>query len=107
MFLSCSVKLVCFLGVLGFDESFKVGEAELPEIAILIEPAIDGAQGFRIQLIDAMPALAVFAYQMRTPEKAKVFGDGGAGNGESSGNFSGWLTAAPQQIQHCPAGGVG
>jgi hypothetical protein len=93
--------------VLGLDESFEAVEIHRPEGAVLFEPGIDGAKRFGIELVDPVAAFAVLADQVRPPQKAKVLGDGGPGDGKGSGNFSGGLAASPQQVEDSPAGGVG
>jgi hypothetical protein len=103
----CSVNWFGFLRVFGLDKSFQIGEAHGPEVSILIEPGIDGAERFRIELVDAMAALAVLLNQMSAAQQAQVFGDGGPGNGKGLGDFSGRLAAAAQKIKHRAAGGVG
>jgi hypothetical protein len=50
--------------VLRFYESLQVVEARCPEHAVLLDPGIDRAQGLRIELVYAMPALAVFTDQV-------------------------------------------
>jgi hypothetical protein len=90
------MRLFGLLGVLGFNKSLQVGEAQLPEVAILIEPAVDGAERLGIKLVDAMPSFAMFANQMSAPQKAEVLRDGGAGDRERSGNCSGRLSPAAQ-----------
>jgi len=90
------MSLFGFLRVFGLDKTFEIGEAHLPEVSILIEPGINGAERFGIEMVDAMPALAVFVNQMSAAQQAQVFGDGRPGNGKGLGNFSGGLAAAPQ-----------
>src|ERR1700692_4225793 len=94
--LSCSMGLFVFFGVLGFNKSLQIGETQLPEIAILIEPAVDGAQRLGIELVDAVAALSMFVNEMRLPQEAEVLRDRGTGDRERSGNGPGRLTAAAQ-----------
>lgn len=58
-----------FLGVLGLNERLQVGKAGGPEGAILLQPGIDGAKRFGIQLVEAVPAFAMFIDQVRPPEQ--------------------------------------
>ncbi|MGA9509950.1 MAG: hypothetical protein WBV55_15140 [Candidatus Sulfotelmatobacter sp.] len=94
-------------GVFGFYKSLQVGEVHLPEVAVLLDPGIDGTKRFGIQLIDAVTTFAMLAHEVCTAEKAQVFGDGGAGDGEGLGDFSGGLAAAAEQIEDGAAGRVG
>jgi hypothetical protein len=73
----------------------------------LIEPGVYGAQRLGIKLIDAVAAFAMLPHQVGAAQQAEVFGDGRAGYGEGSGNFSGGLAAPAQQIQNGAAGGIG
>ena len=79
-------------GVLGFDKTLQVSKAYLPESAVFVQPGIDGAERFGIELVDTVAAFAMFPHQVRAAQKAQMFGDGGAGNGESSGNVTGGLS---------------
>jgi hypothetical protein len=96
-----------FFGVLGFDERFQVGQVHFPKSTVLIDPRIDGAERIGIELIDAVTAFAVFSYQVCAAEKTKVFRDGGTGDEESLGDFSGGLAATAQQIEDGATGGIG
>ena len=99
--------LTDFFGVFSLDKSFQTVEVHLPEVAVLIEPGVYGAQGFGIELIDAVAAFAMLPHQVGTAQEAEVFRNGGARDGESSCDFSGGLAAPPQQIQDGAAGGIG
>jgi hypothetical protein len=101
------MRLPGFFGVFGFDKCFQIGQIHLPEIAILIEPGIDGAERLGIELVDAVAALAVFADKVGATQKAEVFGDGGAGDREGSSDGSGGLAAATEKIEDGAAGGIG
>jgi len=96
-----------FVGVLGFDKCFQICQVHFPEIAILIEPGIDGTKRFGIELIDAVATFAVFANQMGAAKEAKVLGDRRTRDGESPSDFTCRLAAAPKQIEDSAAGGVG
>jgi len=91
----------------GFDEGFQVVQAGGPEGAVLLDPGVDGAQGFGIELINPMAAFAVFADEVSAAQQAQVFGDGGAGDRESSGDLSGGLAAAAEKVEDGAAGGIG
>jgi hypothetical protein len=101
------VRLVGFFGKLGFYERLEVCEIETPESAVLIEPGIDGAEGFGIELVDAVTAVALLADQVRATEQAQVLGNGGAGDGKGLGNVSGGLASAAQEVEDGAAGGIG
>lgn len=73
----------------GFDEGFERCEIRLPEGAVVAQPGVHGFERGWIQLIDAMAALAVFMDEACAAEEAKMFGDGGARNGEGTGDGSG------------------
>jgi hypothetical protein len=103
----CSVVLVGFPGVLGFDKGFQIGEVGLPEVAVLIEPGIDGAKWFGLEVVDPVAAFAMFLHQVGAAQKAQVLGDGGTGDGKGSGDLPGGLAAASQKIKHGAAGGIG
>jgi len=103
----CGVALIGFPGVLGFDKCFQVGEVHLPEVAVLIEPCVHRPQGFWIEVVNAVAAFAVLPHQVGAAEQAQVLGDGGTRDGKSSGDFSGGLAAAPQEVEDGAAGGVG
>jgi hypothetical protein len=96
-----------FPGVLGFHERFQIGQAVHPEAAVLLDPGVDGTKRFGIEFVKTVTAFAVFADQVRTPQQAQVFGDGGARDGEGIGNLAGWLAAASQHVEHGAAGGIG
>jgi hypothetical protein len=101
------MRLPGFFGVFGFDKCFQIGQIHLPEVAVLIEPGIDGAERLGIELVDAVTAFAVFADEVGATQKAEVFGDGGAGDREGSSDGSGGLAAATEKIEHGAAGGIG
>ena len=41
-------------------------------MAVLVEPGINRAQWFRIELVDPVPAFAVFLDQVGAPQEAEV-----------------------------------
>jgi hypothetical protein len=86
---------------------FQAGQTDAPETAVLVEPVVYGAEGFGIELVDAVAAFAVLVHEVGAAQQAKVLGDRGAGNGEGSGDFSGGLAAPAQEIEDGAAGGVG
>jgi hypothetical protein len=96
-----------FSCVLGFNKSLQIGEAHFPEVPVLIEPGIDGAKRFGIELVNPVAAFAMFTDEMGAAQQAQVLGDGGTGDGKGSGNVSRGLAAAAQQIEHGAAGRVG
>jgi hypothetical protein len=56
--------LPAFSCVFGFDECLQAGQVCGPEIAMVIEPGVDGAQGFGIELVNAFPAFAMLLDKM-------------------------------------------
>src|SRR5437879_3278545 len=64
-----------FPGVLGFYKGFQVGQTGAPEAAVLFDPGVDRAQGFGIELIDAVAAFAVLAHQVCPTQQAQMLGD--------------------------------
>jgi hypothetical protein len=96
-----------FAGVLGFDEGFEVSQAGAPEAAILLDPGVDGAERFGVELVDAVPTFAMFSHEVGVAEQAEVLGDGGAGDREGFGNLSGGLAAAAEEVEDGAAGGIG
>jgi hypothetical protein len=99
--------VIGFFGVFGFDECFQVCEIQFPEVAILVEPGVDGAERLGIELVDAVTSFAVLPDQVGAAKQAQVLGDGGAGDREGSSNFSGGLAAPAQVIEDGATGGVG
>jgi hypothetical protein len=93
--------------VFGFDESFQVVEVRHPEDAVLLNPRIDGAKWFRIELVNAMTPFPVLANQMRPPQQTQMFRNRWARDGKGAGNLSGGLAAAAQKIEHRSPRGVG
>ena len=67
-----------FFGVLGFDKSLQVGQAGLPEDAILFQPGIHSFQRFRVELVKAVAAFPTFLHQMGAAKQSQMFGDGRA-----------------------------
>ena len=73
----------------------------------MVQPGVDGTERFGIKLVNAVAAFAVFPHQVGAAQQAQVFGDGGAGNREGLGDFSGGLAAAAQEVEDGAAGGIG
>ncbi len=96
-----------FPGVLGFDKGFQVRQTGAPEAAVLVDPGINGAQGFGIELVDAVPALALLADQMRAAQQAQVLGDSGTGDRKGAGDLPGGLAATAEKIEDGAANGIG
>lgn len=94
-------------GMFGFDKCFQAVKTGAPEAAVLVEPRLHSAQGLGIQFVKAVASFAMFADEVGATEKAQVFGDGGAGNGKGSGNLSGGLAAAAEEIEDGTAGRIG
>jgi hypothetical protein len=95
-----------FFGVLGFYKRLQVGQTGLPEDAILLQPGIDRFQRFRIELVEAVSALAPFLHQMGTAQQSQVFRDGRPRNRKRPRNLSGRLSSLPQEIKHSPSGRI-
>ena len=57
-----------FFGVFGFDELFQAGQTDAPETAVLVEPVVYGAEGFGIELVDAVAAFAVLVHEVGAAE---------------------------------------
>jgi hypothetical protein len=96
-----------FFGVFGLDESSQVVEAHAPEAAVLLEPGIDCAEGFGIELVDAMTAFTVLADEMGATQQAQMFRDRRTRDGKSLSNVSGGLAAAAQEVEDGSAGRIG
>jgi len=96
-----------FFGVLGFDERFEIGEVHLPEAAILLEPGVDGAKRLGIELVDAVTAFAMLAYEVSTAKQAKVLRDGRARDGKNAGDAAGWLATLAEKVEDSSARGIG
>ena len=96
-----------FFGVLSFHKGFKASETGAPEVAILLEPGIDGSKRLGIELVDAVATLAMLMHEMSAAEKAQVLGDCRPGNGKGVSDISSGLVAAAQKIEDGTAGGIG
>jgi len=94
-------------GVFGFHEGLQVVQARGPELTVLLDPGVDGAERLRIELIHTMAAFPVLANQVSTPQQTQVLRDGWAGNRESAGNLSRRLRAAAQEIENGATGRIG
>lgn len=95
------------IGIFGFDEGLEIVEAHGPEAAVVLEPGIDGAQGFGVEVIDSMPAFAMLADEMGAAEQAQMPGNSRPGHGKRLRDGSGGLAAAAQKIEHGAADGIG
>src|SRR5208283_4130257 len=93
--------------MLGFDKGFQVVETGAPENAVLLDPRVDGAKRFRVELVYAMAAFAVLTDEVGATQQAQVLRDRGAGHGEGAGDLSGRLAAAAEQVEDGSAGGIG
>ena len=107
MFRFWQMFFICFPGVFCFNKGLQVGQTHLPEVAVLVEPGIDGAQRLGIKLIDTVAALAVLPHEVGAAQQPQVLGDGRAGNGKSLGDLSGGLAAAAKQVEDRTPRGVG
>src|SRR5713101_4455945 len=56
--------LTAFLRVFGFHKRFQISETALPEDPVILQPGIHGLQGFRVELVQTMPAFAPLLDQM-------------------------------------------
>jgi hypothetical protein len=68
---------------------------------------IDRAQGLGVETVNAVAANPVFADEAGATEKAEMFGDGRARDGEGVSDLSGGLVALAEQVEDGAAGGVG
>ena len=59
-----------------------------------------------IKVIEAMAPAAVFANEVREPQKAKVLGNGGPRSRKRPRNLPGRQALAPQQIKYGTAGRI-
>jgi hypothetical protein len=89
---------LCLPGILGFDEGFQIVQAGGPEDTVLLEPGVDGAEWFGIQLVNPVAAFAVFADEMGTAKKSEMFRDGGSRDRKGIRELAGRLAAAAEQI---------
>jgi hypothetical protein len=96
-----------FPGILGFYESFQVRQARAPETSILLDPGIDGAKWFGIELVNPVPAFAMLSHQMGAAQQAQVLGDRGSRDRECLGDLSRRLAAPAQQVEDGAARGIG
>ena len=65
-----------------------------------MEPGIYRPERPGIELIDAVPPLAVLPHQLRAMKPAQVPGDGGTRHRKCSSDFSGVAATRPQQIEN-------
>jgi hypothetical protein len=98
---------LCFFGVFSFDKRFQVCETGGPELPVLLDPGVYGAERFRIEMVNAVAAFSVLAYQMRVTKKTEMLGNRRPGNGKGIGDLSCRLAATAQKIQNSAASGVG
>jgi hypothetical protein len=91
----------------GFHVFFQAEQVQGPEAPVLIEPSIQVAQRFRIELIDAVAAFPNFGDQLRGVQYAKVFGNGWAAHVEASRDLIHRLPAFAQAIENGTSRGVG
>ena len=79
----------------------------MPEHSILAQPEIDGLERARIQLVQAVPALAAFLDEICASQQAQMFRNGWPRDGEGLGDAAGRLAALTEEIEHGTTGGVG
>jgi hypothetical protein len=96
-----------FLVVFGFDEGFQAAKVRRPEAAILLDPAIDGAQRFRIEPVNAIAALPMLLHKMRAAQQAQMLGDCRTRNRKGFGNLARGLAAPAQQVEDSTASRIG
>ena len=89
-----------FVGVLGLYKSFQTCQIRLPEHPILIQPAVDCSQGFRIELINAVASFAALLHQMCPPKQTKMLGNRRTRYGKRLRDLSGGLAAAAEKIEN-------
>ena len=96
-----------FSFVFNLNKRFKVIQVRRPEDAVLLDPRIHGAQGFWIELVDAISSFAMFTNQVGSAQQAEVLGDGRTRYRERLGYLSCGLAAPAKQIQDRPARRIG
>ena len=96
-----------FSRVLGFHKRFQVVQACGPEDSVLLDPGINGAKRFRIQLVNAIPSFSVLTDQMRTPQQTQVLRYRWARDWEGAGDLSRGLCSAAQKVENCSACRIG
>lgn len=96
-----------FARMLGFDERFQVVQTVNPENAVLLDPRIDRAQRFGVELINTVAPFPVLSNQVRSPQKAKMLGNRWTRNRKRAGNLPGRLRTTTEQVEHRAPGGVG
>src|SRR5690242_16737918 len=70
-----------------FHMLFEAEEVEGPEPAVVLEPAVEFAQGLRVEAVDPVAAIAGFANQVGLMKHAEMFGDSRAADVEAAGDF--------------------
>ena len=93
--------------MLRFDECFKAVKASRPENTVLINPGVDRAQRFGIELVDAVSTFAMLADEVSPAQQAEMLGNRRTRDRESAGDLSGGLGTATEKIQNGAAGGIG
>jgi hypothetical protein len=104
---SDDVVLGGLFGIFRFDERLEIVEVHGPEAAVLLEPGVDSAQRFRIEVVDAMAAFPVLANEVGAAEQSQVSRDSWARHGKRLGNGSGGLAATAQKIENRAPRGIG
>ena len=87
--------------------SFETEQVQGPKPPVVFQPAIQIAQRFGVQPVDAIAAFTDFGDELRGVQYAKVFGDGGTADVEASGDLVDGLSAVTQAVQNGAARGVG
>lgn len=96
-----------FASVLGLDQRFQIVQAIHPKRAILLDPGIDRAQRFRIEMVDAVSAFTLLPDEVGSSQQAQMLGNRGPGDREGAGNLPGRLGAATEKIEHGATRGIG
>ena len=87
--------------------SLETEQVQGPEPPVVFEPAIQIAQRFGVQPVDAVAAFPNFGDELGGVQHAKVLGDGGTADVEASGDFVDGLSTVTQAVQNGAASGVG
>jgi hypothetical protein len=94
-------------GVLGFHEFLQLIQARCPEDAVLLDPRVDGAERFRVELVNAIASFAMLTDEVSAAQEAEMLGDSRTGYRKGVGDLSGGLTATAEEIENGSPGWIG
>jgi hypothetical protein len=72
----------------------------------VLQPLINFPQRLRVEVIETMASIALFANQTGLPQQAKMLGNRGTRDGEGAGDLARWLAAAAEKVKDGAARGV-